>query len=74
MLTLPALMMMGMPADIANATNRVGVFLQSAAAVRGFKQHDRLESTAILPMLVPTVAGALLGSVLASYLPVWRCL
>ena len=71
MLTLPALMMMGMPADIANATNRVGVFLQSAAAVRGFKQHDRLESTAILPMLVPTVAGALLGSVLASYLPGW---
>ncbi len=27
-LTLPALMMMGLPADVANATNRVGVFLQ----------------------------------------------
>ena len=25
-LTLPALMLTGMPADVANATNRVGVF------------------------------------------------
>jgi uncharacterized membrane protein YfcA len=70
MLTLPALMMLGIPADIANATNRVGVFLQSAAAVRGFKNYDRLDSAAILPMMVPTVAGALIGSLLASFLPV----
>lgn len=70
MLTLPALMMLGMPADIANATNRVGVFLQSATAVRGFKHYDRLDSAAILPMLVPTIVGALVGSLLASYLPV----
>ena len=28
-LTLPALMVMGMPADIANATNRVGVFYRT---------------------------------------------
>ena len=70
MLTLPALMMFGLPADIANATNRVGVFLQSVTAVRGFKQYDRLDSGAIIPMLVPTVLGALIGSLLASYLPV----
>ena len=70
MLTLPALMMLGIPADIANATNRVGVFLQSATAVRGFKHYDKLDSAAILPMLVPTVVGALVGSLLASYLPV----
>jgi hypothetical protein len=71
MLTLPVLMMMGMPADVANATNRVGVFLQSATAARGFKNYDRLDSGAILPMLVPTVLGALAGSLLASFLPVW---
>lgn len=71
MLTLPVLMMMGMPADIANATNRVGVFLQSATAARGFKNYDRLDTDAVIPMLVPTVIGALLGSLLASYLPVW---
>ena len=71
MLTLPALMMMGMPADFANATNRVGVLLQSMTAVRGFNKYDRLDSAAILPMLAPTLLGALAGSLAASFLPVW---
>ena len=71
MLTLPALMMLGMPADIANATNRVGVFLQSLTAAKSFKKYDRLDTKAILPMMLPTMVGALFGSVLASFLPVW---
>ncbi len=71
MLTLPALMMLGLPADIANATNRVGVLLQSLTAVKGFKDHDRLDSKAIVPMLMPTLTGALTGALLASFLPVW---
>ena len=71
MITLPALMLLGMPADIANATNRVGVFLQSMTGVKGFKDHDRLDTAAIGPILVPTLAGALVGALLASYLPVW---
>ena len=72
MLTLPVLMMVGMPADVANATNRVGVFLQSATAAKGFKKlRPTFDSGAIVPMLVPTVLGALLGALLASYLPVW---
>lgn len=71
MLTLPALMMMGMPADIANATNRVGVLLQSIEGVRGFHANDRFDSQAIGPILVPTLLGALGGSLAASYLPVF---
>ncbi|MDA0789138.1 MAG: sulfite exporter TauE/SafE family protein [Proteobacteria bacterium] len=71
MLTVPALMMLGMPADISNATNRVGVLLQSLTGVRGFQNNDLLDSSAILPVLVPTVSGALAGALLASYLPVW---
>ena len=70
MLTLPALMMLGMPADIANATNRVGVLLQSIAGVKGFHDQDRLDKQAIGPVLVPSLAGALVGALLASYLPV----
>ncbi|MFT4712364.1 MAG: putative membrane protein YfcA [Candidatus Azotimanducaceae bacterium] len=70
MLTLPALMMLGMPADIANATNRVGVLLQSITGAKGFNDKDRLDKQAIGPILVPTLVGALLGALLASYLPV----
>ncbi len=70
MLTLPALMMLGMPADIANATNRVGVLLQSLTSAKGFNDYNRLDSGAMGPILVPTLAGALVGAVAASYLPV----
>ena len=71
MLTLPAMMLLGMPADIANGTNRVGVLMQSITGARGFDDQDRLDRSAILPALVPTVTGALAGSLLASYLPGW---
>ncbi len=69
MLTLPALMLMGMQADIANATNRVGIFLQSVAGARGFHKHGKLELDTVIPTLLPTVLGSLGGAVLASYLP-----
>jgi uncharacterized membrane protein YfcA len=68
--TLPVLMLIGMPADIANGTNRVAVLMQSIAAVKGFKRHGQLDQTALLPIIVPTVFGALIGALIASYLPV----
>lgn len=67
--TVPALMLLGIPADIANGTNRIGVLMQSVAGVRGFRQHGMLDQPALVPILVPTVAGSLLGSLVASYLP-----
>jgi uncharacterized membrane protein YfcA len=70
MLTLPALMILGMPADIANGTNRVGILLQSIAGARRFHQKGKLEPASIIPTLIPTLSGSLIGSLLASYLPV----
>ena len=66
-LTLPALMVMGMPADVANATNRVGVIMQSIVGVLGFKKAKKLDSSDITPVLIPTLVGGLVGSLLASY-------
>ncbi len=68
-LTVPALMMMGMPADVANATNRLGVGLQSVVGVRGFKRHDKLDLTDALPIVGMTLGGGLVGALAASYLP-----
>lgn len=68
-LTLPALMVMGMPADVANATNRVGVLLQSGVGVLGFRKHGRLPTHDIGPILLPTMAGGLLGATAAAYAP-----
>jgi len=68
-LTLPGLMIMGMPPEIANASNRVGIFIQSLVGIHGFKKHDRLETFDIGPIMVPTVIGGLIGALIASYAP-----
>ncbi len=69
-LTVPALMIMGLPADVANATNRVGVLLQCAVGIKGFDRHGILPRHDMLAILVPTLLGGLLGAIAASYLPV----
>ncbi len=38
LLTLPLLMFLGLPANIANGTNRVAIFLQNIVAVGSFKK------------------------------------
>ncbi len=68
-LTLPVLMLLGLPADLANGTNRVAVALQCIVGVRGFRQHDRLDVPAIVPILVPSLLGGLIGALLAALLP-----
>jgi uncharacterized membrane protein YfcA len=68
-LTLPALMVMGMSAEVANATNRVGVFLQNIVALVGFKKHDMLPMEDAGPVLIPTLIGGVFGAIAAAYAP-----
>lgn len=68
-LTIPALMVMGLPADIANATNRVSVFFQSITAARGFNKHGKLDIPDLKKIVGVTLVGGLAGSLVASYMP-----
>ncbi|MDO5091449.1 MAG: sulfite exporter TauE/SafE family protein [Cardiobacteriaceae bacterium] len=68
-LILPTLIVMGVPTAIANGTNRVGVFLQGLVGLRAFHKADKLPTDDMPGILVPTVLGGLLGSLLASYAP-----
>ena len=38
-LTIPALMVLGLPADIANGTNRMAILLQSVVGVIGYDKY-----------------------------------
>lgn len=38
LLTLPLLMFLGLPANVANGTNRIGILFQSIVASGSFKQ------------------------------------
>ncbi|WP_028022841.1 sulfite exporter TauE/SafE family protein [Enterovibrio calviensis] len=68
-LTIPALIVLGMPAEVANATNRVGVLMQSVSGVAGFRHHKRLENTDLVAILIPTFIGGAAGAVAAAWLP-----
>lgn len=68
-LTIPALMVMGLPADIANATNRVSVFFQSLTAAKGFNKHGKLDIPDLKKIVGVTLIGGLFGALSASYMP-----
>ncbi len=67
-LTVPLLVLVGLPAGIANATSRVGVLFQSAFAVAGFRQEGFFEPRLSLRILPITLAGSWLGAWIASWL------
>jgi uncharacterized membrane protein YfcA len=69
MLTLPALMLLGLPADVANGTNRLSVVTQAATGMLSFRTQGKLEERAMALVIAPTVAGALVGSISAARMP-----
>jgi uncharacterized protein len=61
-LTLPLLIFLGLPASIANGTNRVGVLAQNVSAVVSFHRHDVLPARWALGISLPALVGAALGA------------
>lgn len=71
-LILPTLMAFGLPADIANGSNRVGIVLQSLTAIRGFRKTGNLPLKDFPAIALPTIIGGIFGAVLAAVLPnIW---
>jgi uncharacterized membrane protein YfcA len=69
LLTVPALMWYGLPADLANGTSRLAILAQGVTAVAGFWGAGRLETRLLWPIAVPSVLGALLGAYAATLVP-----
>lgn len=65
LITLPMLMFAGLDANTANATNRVGILLQSLVGVGSFKQQKVFEYKEAVWLSVPAVIGSILGAKLA---------
>lgn len=65
-LTLAVLLeFFGLPAHMANGTNRIGVLAQTGASVLSFKREGRLEIRNNIPLIVLPVLGAFIGIYLA---------
>lgn len=61
-LTLPVLMFLGLPAGVANGTNRVGILIQNIGAVWSFERSGVLDRRALTWAAVPATLGAALGT------------
>lgn len=64
-LTLPVLMLLGLPAGIANGTNRVGIVLQNLGALWSFQRDGVLDWRGALWAAAPSIPGAAVGVWLA---------
>jgi uncharacterized protein len=68
LITLPLLILLGLPANVANGTNRIGVLVQNVVAVATFRRRGALDLAGTPRLIVPAVAGAILGAQLAAEL------
>ena len=66
LLTLPAMVLMGLPGPVANGTNRVAILAQNVSAVTGFRKKGfsdfKLSLTLALCALPGSIAGAYVGT------------
>jgi len=66
LITLPMLIFAGLPANVANGTNRVAVLLQCVVAVRKFRQENMLDLRRVIYLTIPAVLGAVIGAQIAA--------
>lgn len=64
-ISLSLFMFMGLPADIANGTNRIAVILQNMTSVSSFHHQKLLDVRKSLWLGIPTVIGSIIGAQLS---------
>jgi uncharacterized membrane protein YfcA len=65
LITLPLLMFLGLPANIANGTNRIGVLVQSTVSSWSFRKQQLFKVRESLWMAGPAILGSFIGSLVA---------
>jgi hypothetical protein len=67
--SLPILVMLGLPEGVANATNRLPVMIGSIAATITFQRQGQVDWRAAVWLVPPAAVGTVLGVLLAEKLP-----
>jgi uncharacterized membrane protein YfcA len=68
LITVPLLVMTGLPGTIANGTNRIGVLVQSVAGALQFRADGVSGFRASLPVLWPLTIGSAVGALAAAHI------
>jgi uncharacterized membrane protein YfcA len=69
LITLPALQLAGLPPQIANATNRIGILTQNAAALVGFQKQGVAFRKEAVYMALATLPGGIIGAYFSIKIP-----
>ena len=64
-ISLSLLILMGLPANIANGTNRINIFFQSLSSVSSFARQGMFTSMKPVWLGIPATLGSVLGAMLA---------
>ena len=62
LLTLPMLIFLGLPPNIANGTNRIAIIIQNIFAVKGFQSKEVNTSPFSVYLAIPATIGAIIGA------------
>lgn len=65
LLTLPILIFLGLPPNVANGTNRIGILFQSISTTAGFKSKGIITFPFSIYISISALIGALLGAQIA---------
>lgn len=68
LVSLPVLIFAGLPATVANGTNRIAILLQNIVAVYGFRRQGALDPRGAAVLGLPALLGALAGAQIAANL------
>lgn len=69
LLTLPALIFMGLPPAVANGTNRIAIFIQNIFSTAGFYSKGINTAPFSIYLAIPALIGAVIGAKLAIDIP-----
>ena len=69
MLSVPVMIFMGIPATVANGTNRLAILIQNISAVGTFYKKGFSDFKLSLTLALCTIPGAIAGALFASQLP-----
>ncbi len=61
-ISMSVLMMLGLPAPVANGTNRISITIQTLTATTCFKKQNVLETKKAVYLAIPAILGSLVGA------------
>ncbi len=64
-ITVPLLMFLGLPATVANATNRIMIFFTNIVGVASFRQQKVFKLRENIWLSLPAIVGAIIGAKIA---------